>query len=82
MWGSLTRGGRENLPGACATRDFTYLVRGPCVVHVSIVWMSELIALKPTDTDNIVSLQLIHSEFYNSIYDKGVQQNGNYDIIH
>ena len=31
MSGSLTRGGRENvpcIPGACATRNFTYLVRG------------------------------------------------------
>ena len=30
--GSLTRGGRENVPGkpgACATRNFVYLVRGP-----------------------------------------------------
>ena len=34
MSGSLTRGVGENVPGfpgACATRDFTYLVRGPCV---------------------------------------------------
>ena len=33
MPGSLTRGGRENvpgIPGACATRNFTYLARGPC----------------------------------------------------
>ena len=33
MSGSLTRGGRENIPGilgACATRNFTYLARGPC----------------------------------------------------
>ena len=32
MSGSLTRGGGENvpgIPGACATRDFAYLVRGP-----------------------------------------------------
>ena len=32
MSGSLTRGGRENvpgIPGACATRNFTYLARGP-----------------------------------------------------
>ena len=32
MSGSLTRGGRENvpgIPGACATRTFTYLARGP-----------------------------------------------------
>ena len=34
MSGSLTRGGKENDPGipdACATRNFTYLVRGPWV---------------------------------------------------
>ena len=32
MSGWLTRGGRENVPcitGACATRNFTYLARGP-----------------------------------------------------
>ena len=32
MSGSLTRGGRENvpgIPGACTTRNFTYLARGP-----------------------------------------------------
>ena len=35
MSGSLTRCGGENvpgIPGACATRDFTYLVRGPWLV--------------------------------------------------
>ena len=34
MSGLLTRGGGENVPGipsACATRDFTYLTRGPRV---------------------------------------------------
>ena len=34
MSGSLTRGGGENvsgIPGACATRKFTHLVRGPLV---------------------------------------------------
>ena len=44
--GSLTRGGRENVPGACATRNFTYLVRGPwwcwywpsCVYHDMFMW--------------------------------------------
>ena len=30
MSGSLTRGGGENVPGACATLNFTYLARGPC----------------------------------------------------
>ena len=29
MSGSLNRGGGENVPGACATRNFTYLARGP-----------------------------------------------------
>ena len=32
--GSLTRGGGENVPGTpdtCATHNFTYLVRGPCL---------------------------------------------------
>ena len=32
MWGSLNHGGGENvpsIPGACATRNFTYLARGP-----------------------------------------------------
>ena len=34
MSGSLTRGGGENvpgIPGACSTRNFTYLVRGPLI---------------------------------------------------
>ena len=33
MSGSLTHGGGESvpgIPGACTTRNFTYLVRGPC----------------------------------------------------
>ena len=29
MTGSLTYGGRENVPGACANRNFKYLARGP-----------------------------------------------------
>ena len=43
MSGSLARGDGENFPGACATRNFTYLVRGPwrrvtdiCVIRV--IW--------------------------------------------
>ena len=38
MSGSLTRGGRVNvpgIPGPCATHNFTYLVRGPSV-HLSL----------------------------------------------
>ena len=37
MSGSLTQDGGENVPGisgACATRNFTYLVRGPCITHL------------------------------------------------
>ena len=34
MSGSLTHGGGENVPGACASRNFTYLVRGPWSVHM------------------------------------------------
>ena len=42
MSGSLTRGGGENvpgIPGACATRNFTYLRRGPSVEQLSYVLM-------------------------------------------
>ena len=40
MSGSLTRNGGENvpgIPGACATRNCTYLVRGPCRVRHHIL---------------------------------------------
>ena len=37
MTGSLTRGGGENIPGACATRNFAYLVRGPYITAVAKV---------------------------------------------
>ena len=30
MSGSLPHDGEENVPGACPTRKFTYLARGPC----------------------------------------------------
>ena len=44
MSGSLTRGGEENvpgIPGACATGDFTYLVRGPWLVQYNEHWCSD-----------------------------------------
>ena len=47
--GSLTRGGGENvpgIPGACATRNFTYLVRGPWIegsYNASAVWSKAFI---------------------------------------
>ena len=44
MSGSLTRGGGENIPGipgACATRNFTYLVRGPLGL-VMTCWVYQL----------------------------------------
>ena len=39
MSGSLTRCGGENvpgIPGACATRTFTHLARGPCMTRLPI----------------------------------------------
>ena len=39
--GSLNRGGGENVPGipsACATRNFTYLIRGPCNAYGPVQW--------------------------------------------
>ena len=41
MSGTLTRGGGENvpgIPGACATRNITYLARGPCTTGSLIHW--------------------------------------------
>ena len=41
MSGSLIHGGGENvpgIPGACATRNFTYLARGPCVFECICYW--------------------------------------------
>ena len=38
MSGSLTRGGKENvpgIPGACVTCNFAYLVRGPCLTSIN-----------------------------------------------
>ena len=51
--GSLTRGGGENvpgIPGACATRNVTYLARGPWDILINtkystVVWNSQMIAL-------------------------------------
>ena len=42
MSGSLTSGGGENvpsIPGACATRNFTYLLRGPWPTHEDVIWV-------------------------------------------
>ena len=48
MSGSLTYGGGENvpgIPGACVTRNFTYLVRGPWAEEISwdliLRWISK-----------------------------------------
>ena len=42
MSGSLARGGGENvsgIPGACATRNFTYLTRGPHNLMIKNIWL-------------------------------------------
>ena len=41
MSGSLTRGSGKNAPGisgACTTRNFTYLARGPCMWYAIYTW--------------------------------------------
>ena len=43
MSGSLTRSGGENvpgIPGACVTRNFTYLARGPLLTHWCWVFLA------------------------------------------
>ena len=53
MSGTLTRCGRENvpgLPGTCATHIFSYLVRGP------LTWIRGFIAL-PTESQGIQSVK-------------------------
>ena len=47
--GSLTRGGVENVPGilgACTTRNFTYLTKGPCSVRSKGTLRREFACLK------------------------------------
>ena len=52
MSGSLTRAGGENvpgIPGACATRIFTYLARGPCEIAIYLGWEAKIaIFIGPT----------------------------------
>ena len=45
MSGLLTRGGGESvpgIPGACANRNFTYLVRGPWTWHESVGCLTDV----------------------------------------
>ena len=58
---SLTRGGGENvpgIPGTCATRNFTYLARGPCRSNADLMlirWLHshEISAIYETETLHI-----------------------------
>ena len=62
MSGSPTGGGRENvpgIPGACATRNFMYLVRGPWNIHSPIVCLLSYLGL---------NLSLLDSKIYSPIY--------------
>ena len=49
MSGSLTPGGENvpGIPGACATRNFTYLARGPCSVYKFVT--AVIIFQEPTE---------------------------------
>ena len=63
MSGSLTRGGGENVPGipaACATRTFTYLVRGTWCVYLIVRVMLAYYELFPNPLNIII--------FYKHIY--------------
>ena len=61
MSGSLTNGGRENVPGvpgACATRNFAYLARGPCSRNHVIIFIlgiySFLLKSRVTESHHIM----------------------------
>ena len=68
--GSLTRDGGENvpgIPGACATRNFTYLVRGPWDRNRFEIYGSAL---------ELISFSLCtraHTWMFDSVYMKGNQ---------
>ena len=52
MSGSLTRGGRENvpdIPGACATRNCTYLARGPLLADRCFLLDKKIINKQSTE---------------------------------
>ena len=66
MSGSLTRGGEENvpgIPGACTTRNFSYLVRGPWVLMykgVSLVFQVQ----HPSVMDYWEGLHILTTVFF------------------
>ena len=60
MSGSLTRGGGENvpgIPGACATRNFTYLVRGPWYTEYQL--MAQPVYLLVAITNSCLNIQYV-----------------------
>ena len=61
MSGSLTRGGGENvhgIPGACATRNFTYLVRGPwSFLYFSVATTHSILVII---RHSVIALKLLH----------------------
>ena len=69
MSGSLTRNGGENvpgIPGACATRNFAYLVRGP--------WLQK--RMQPTRRRGHIHLLLSHRRRQNLLVLKTTAWNG------
>ena len=58
MSGLLTRGDGKNVPGnrgACATRNFTYLVRCPCIPSSKFHWYRKCLIYFGNDSSNIVN---------------------------
>ena len=64
MSGSLTHGGGENvpgIPGSCAARCFTYLVRGPCRGPFEEKWVTQIKAWICTYKHGFCGMKLLSS---------------------
>ena len=69
MSGSLTRGGGVNvpgIPGACATRNFTYLTRGPCKKKCNKILLE-----MDTFLECIGPFESIHGIFFGFLFRQG-----------
>ena len=80
MSGSQTGGGGENvpgIPGACATRNFTYLARDPLVRFIAVSIMTSQVGSISTVSSTAYS---VHKKYGNS--NSYVNFNTNISIIH
>ena len=68
MSGSLTRGGGENIPGACTTRNFTYLVRGARVKAAAVKVLTKLSQNITASASDGVTVNINSSEPCATVY--------------